>query len=124
MVGSAKMANLQANMVLKYLRWRNTDSEGISPPGYRGEVFDLVAGAVLHGVRVWQPDARGQGGRFGEDVFDWSWRHWLANVHHADLNWILGGGHVVGAGCGPLQGSRDPRPGLPGPIWDFYVVLE
>ena len=39
---SAKLANTHANNVLKYLRWRNTDSEGISPLGYRDEVFDMV----------------------------------------------------------------------------------
>ena len=30
----------------------------------------------------------------------------------------------MGAGCGPLQGIRDPCLGMLGAVWDFYVVLE
>ena len=45
-------------------------------------------------------------------------------MNPVDLNWILGGGHVVAASCGTLQGSVDPRPGMLGPVWDFYVVVE
>ena len=85
MAHAAKEANQKANNVLKYLRWRNTDVNGISPAGYRGESFDLHSGAVLQAIQVWEPAASGQGGKWGQDTFDWSWREWLGHVNHDAL---------------------------------------
>ena len=94
----AKEANKRANNVLKYLRWRNTDAAGNSPTSYRGEVFDTAFGAEIQGIQVWHPADRGQAGHFGAETFVWSWRVWLASLDVADLDWIVGGSHVIAVG--------------------------
>ena len=114
---------MKANNVLKYLRCRNIDAAGNSPPHDRGEVLDLAIGAVFRRIPVWEPDDRGQVGNFGQDTFDWSWRERLASVHLDDLVWILGGSHVLSAGCGPLNYTQGPRPRMTGPSWDFVFIL-
>ena len=119
----AKEANKRANNVLKYLRWRNTDAAGNSPTSYRGEVFDTAFGAEIQGIQVWHPADRGQAGHFGAETFVWSWRVWLASLDVVDLDWILGGSHVIAVGCGPFPHTIDPRPGMAGPVWDFTLVL-
>ena len=114
---------MRAHIALMYLRWQNADVNGNSPVGYRGESFDLHSGSALQGVQVREPAASGQGGKWGQDTFDWSWREWLRHVIHADLMWILGGSLVVGAGCKPLREVSDLRPGMVGELWDVYVSL-
>ena len=58
----AKQQNMKANMVLKYLRWRNTDARGECAPGYDGEAFDLDPSSTMPEIPLWVPVEHGQGG--------------------------------------------------------------
>ena len=65
----AKQQNMKANMVLKYLRWRNTDARGECAPGYDGEVFDLDPSSSMPEIPLWVFVERGQGGNWSSDMF-------------------------------------------------------
>ena len=65
-MAATKLAHSRANRVLKYLCWRNTDAQGQSPIGYRGEHFDLDPQSKYVGVGEWKPEVKGQTGKFME----------------------------------------------------------
>ena len=46
----AKQQHIKANMVLKYLRWGNTDARGECALGYDGKVFNLDPSSSLSTV--------------------------------------------------------------------------
>ena len=89
---ATKLVHSRANHVLKYLRWRNTDAQGQSPIGYRGEIFDLDPQAKLVGIREWNPEAKGQVGKFMASTSDWSSRSWVVAFKAEYRDWLLGGG--------------------------------
>jgi hypothetical protein len=121
----AKKQNTRANFVLKYLRWRNTDPNGEITAGYVGEVFDQEPTSSLPNIPLWVPVPHGQGGHWSLDqVFDWSWRQWLAALLEAHFDAILPGGSVLEIGVGPQMGLTDPLLGLGDPLWDFRVCVS
>ena len=71
------------------------------------------------------PAAHGQGGHWSlDEVYDWSWREWLASLTEFQLDAILQGGTVLGIGVGPQNGLPDPLLGMGGPLWDFWVRVS
>ena len=121
----SKKQNTRANFVLKYLRWRNTDANGDIAAGYLGEVFDQDPTSLLPNIALWVPAAHGQGGHWSlDEVYDWSWRQWLASLTAVQLDAILQGGTVLEIGVGPQNGLPDPLPGMGGPLWDFWVRVS
>ena len=83
-------------MVLKFLRWRNTDARGECSLGFHGEVFDLDPTSTLPEIPLWELVERGQGGNWSSGRrFEWSWREWLASLLGPNLENILQGGHAL-----------------------------
>ena len=83
-------------MVLKYLRWQNTDSNGEIAAGYVGEVFDQDPTISLPRIPLLVLAPHGQGCHWSPDqVFDWSWRQWLVARLEALLGAILPGRSVL-----------------------------
>ena len=96
---------MKANMVLKYLRWRNTDARGECAPGFDGEAFDLDPPSTMPEIPLWVPVEHGQGGNWSTDrLCEWFWRDWLAalplpileniiqrRAHVGDRMWAYGG---------------------------------
>ena len=72
--GMAKQQNMKANMVLKYLRWRNTDARGECALGY-GDIFYLDPSSSMPEIPLWVLVERGLGGNWSSDsLFERSWR--------------------------------------------------
>ncbi len=105
-------AHKVANIVIKYLRWRNLDESGIVAAGFIGVAFDIaepLSTPVEYCERVLVD--RGQVGYwllhgaqfcFRELVNEWSLRH----------RQLLHGGLITAAGCRPIVGTLDHLPGL------------
>ena len=86
--------------------------------------IDLAISAVLQGIQVWEPAARGKvdnGGR--THLIGLGGNGLLGHVNHDDWMWVLGGSHVVVAGCKPVRDVPDPCPGMVGELSDLYVCI-
>ena len=90
---------MKANMVLKYLRWRNTDAPGECLLGYDGEAFDLEPTSSMPEIPMWVLVERGQGGNWSSGSrFERSWRERLASLPGPEVENVLQGGHVLEIG--------------------------
>jgi hypothetical protein len=125
MAVSAKMANLQANNVLKYLRWRSSSPEGEVGDSFEGIAFDCSLDGVqpLTYIMPWIGAQRGQAGHWGEVGFEWLWRDWVHAWGPADRQ-HLHGGTITACVCRPIKGTKDPCLGMSGPAWGFFFPIK
>ena len=109
----------RAHNVLKFLRWRNSGPDGAMAEHFTGVEFDCSEGgdgAIEQLIGVWNADRKGQGGSWSQPCFQWSWREWVRMWSDGEKEALLAGGSITVFGCRPIAGTRDPCPGMVGPV--------
>ncbi|MCP4243285.1 MAG: hypothetical protein GY772_22235, partial [bacterium] len=106
-----------ANTVLKHIRRSNTALDGSvvgsCASGFPGVDLTHVAAQEVY---QWNPAAAGPGGGWEVVPWRWNWRHFVAALDDREERVLLSGQGVVSFGVCPILGTRDPLPGMAGPM--------